>query len=476
MPETFQAVSSLLPGPQARRLAGAWKRLTAAPADDLGAARWRRVFISVGSSLCSRVVAMGCSLLIIPIALHYLGAERYGIWVTLTSSVNMLSFFDFGIGIGLQNRVAAMMGRGELDQSTRCLRSTLLVLAPVAAILFCILALLILKTSVAGLVFTSAPFRQIDLQSALLLIVGAFVLGLPLGLFSRMALGLQQGWIASVATSSGTVLSLIAVFVASTLGMGFTSFVALTVVPPIAAQGVSYILLSRRVPGGLRLFGPVSLHEGLRTLRQGSHYVLPLIAGVIVNQSPLVLLGTFASPLSAATYSILCRISLPLQQLQQMFLDQIWPAITEAVHRQDHGWLRQTLRRLTRLNLAFSVLAGLAVVLAVHYLFPILAKAASLQPSHVLIALYSAQVGIMCLQQGFAYISNSLGRLRLQNFFAFVFMIYVVTALPYAARRSGTDGLLIALLLLNGLFVLPLFYRDYRRYLEQQAQQMRAST
>jgi O-antigen/teichoic acid export membrane protein len=467
MPETIEPAARALKGFLAGDVVRQWRKLKAAPPSDHGAQRWRRIFISTGFSLCSRAVAMGCALLTIPIALRYLGASRYGIWITLTSSVSMLSFFDFGIGIGLQNRVAEMMGRGRLDHAAKCLRSTLLVIAGISLLLFAILTVLLFATDSFAALFPSAHFGVVDIRAALLIILGAFVLGLPLGLFSRMALGLQQGWIPSIAQASGTAFSLVAVSIAALLGVNFTTFVAMTVIPPIAGQTVSYLLLSRRVPACVALIGPISLAEGFRTLRDGSHYVLPQIAGSIVTQGPLVLLGTVSSPVSAAAYGVLTRISMPFQQLQQMFLEQVWPAITESLHRGDTPWLRKNLRRLLKMVAAFSVLVLVTLIVAVEVLFPMLTRSTELDLSLPLVILYACHICVMCIIGVLAYVANGLGRMRPQNYFAVVSIAAVFTIFPAATARFGIEGVLVAMLALNSLVAAPLFFRDYARVFQE---------
>lgn len=406
----------------------------------------------------------------IPIALSYLGAERYGVWVTLTSSVNILSFFDFGIGIGLQNRVSEMMGKDRLDELGRCMRSTLFVLALISVALFALFALVLFYSNLASVFFKGGHFASINLKGVLIIIAGAFMLGLPLGLFPRIAFGLQQGWIASVAATCGTVLGLLAVFIASLLRVDFMAFVAFTVVPPIAAQIVAYFLLARQKSVWLSLKGEIHLGEGLKTLRQGSHYVLPQITGAILMQGPMLFLGIFSSPLSAATYSILSRIGTPFQQLQQMFLAQIWPAITEAMHRGDTGWLRKTLRRVLRMNLLFGAGSAASVALAVFLVFPLLSKETTLKPSTVVVLLYSSLVGLMCVVGGLSSIANGLCRMRLQNYLALVSIPFAFTIFPLAARHFGLDGVLTAMIGLSGLITLPFLFWEYTLYFKHTEQ------
>ena len=442
-----------------------WGRLRAPSDTDRSAQRWRRIFLSMGGSLGSRVLAMICTLLTVPIGLRYLGVERYGMWMALTGFVNLLSFFDFGIGIGLQNRVAEMMSRGALDQAATSLRSTFLMLLLISCGLFGVFMALISLTDLPSAILPAAHFGSVDAKRALLIIIGAFVLGLPLGLFSRMAFGLQQGWIASVTMTSGTVMSLLAVLLASRLGLGFETFIAVTVVPPIAAQAVAYLLLSRHVPNGLGLLGPASASEGLSTLRSGARYILPQIGGVIASHSPLVLLGTLSSPVNAAIYAVLLRISAPFQQLPQIFFDQVWPAITEALYRGDTSWLTATLRRLLRMNVAYGLFTIAAIIGIVRLFFPALTGKADLVPSTWIVVLYAVHVAVMCNLQGFAYMTNGLTRMRMQNVLSLLSIVFAFTLYPFAAGRFGIEGLLTALILLNGVVAIPLLYCDCAEYL-----------
>jgi len=452
------------------RAAGLWKKLKSPPENDIGAQRWRKIFVSLGSTFSSRVLAQGCNLLMVPIALRYLGAERFGVWMTLTSSVSLLSFFDFGIGIGLQNRVAEMMGKERLDQLGFCMRSTLAVLVSISVFVFVAVTFFIFGTNIAFTIFQGTHFAAINLRDALVVIAAAFMLGLPLSLFPRIAFGLQQGWISSVAATCGTVLSLLAVLTASLLRVDFTSFVAFTVVPPIAAQAVGYFLLARRIPGGLPMLGPVSFGEGLETLKQGAHYVLPQVTGAVLMQGPMIFLGTQSSPFSAATYSILTRIGTPFQQLQQMFLAQIWPAITEAMHRGDTEWLKKTLRRISRANLLFGSFAATFVAFAVLWLFPLLTRDIALKPSWPVVVLYSVHVGIMCVVQGLSNIANGLCRMQLQNYLAALSVTFAATVLPFAAGGYGINGVLSAMLGLNCLLTIPFLYWEYVLYLRHTEQ------
>ena len=53
-------------------------------------------------SFVLKAVSILIGLLFVPLLLNYLDAERYGIWLTLTSIVGWFTFFDAGLGNGLE--------------------------------------------------------------------------------------------------------------------------------------------------------------------------------------------------------------------------------------------------------------------------------------------------------------------------------------------------------------------------------------
>lgn len=49
-------------------------------------------------------ISVLCALLVVPLTINYVSKYEYGIWLTISSLVSWLSFFDLGIGNGLRNK------------------------------------------------------------------------------------------------------------------------------------------------------------------------------------------------------------------------------------------------------------------------------------------------------------------------------------------------------------------------------------
>ena len=75
--------------------------------------------MAVIASVLAKVASMLCTLAQVPIALHYLGAESYGLWIVLMSIFGLLNFVDFGIGVGMQQKMAEAYARTTVSACAR---------------------------------------------------------------------------------------------------------------------------------------------------------------------------------------------------------------------------------------------------------------------------------------------------------------------------------------------------------------------
>ena len=54
-------------------------------------------------------------LALVPLTIHYLSNDQYGIWLTLSAILGWFSFFDIGIGNGLRNKLAEAIAAKDFE-------------------------------------------------------------------------------------------------------------------------------------------------------------------------------------------------------------------------------------------------------------------------------------------------------------------------------------------------------------------------
>ena len=72
----------------------------------LPASRYGRIAKAVSSGAAARLLSAAITLVSLPLAVRYLGAERYGVWATITTTVVWINLLDLGIANTLTNSIS----------------------------------------------------------------------------------------------------------------------------------------------------------------------------------------------------------------------------------------------------------------------------------------------------------------------------------------------------------------------------------
>ena len=79
--------------------------------------------ISVKKNIIGSFIIKGISILIslmlVPMTLGYVSSEMYGIWLTLSSIMLWLNFFDIGFTLGLKNKLATALAQKDYSKGKR---------------------------------------------------------------------------------------------------------------------------------------------------------------------------------------------------------------------------------------------------------------------------------------------------------------------------------------------------------------------
>ena len=93
-----------------------------------GSERSRLIKKNILGSFGLRIVSIFCSLMMVPVTIDYVNPERYGIWLTLSSIVVWLSYFDFGFAHGFRNRFAEAIAKDDHELAQKYVSTTYAVL------------------------------------------------------------------------------------------------------------------------------------------------------------------------------------------------------------------------------------------------------------------------------------------------------------------------------------------------------------
>ena len=411
--------------------------------------------LTVTASVAAKVISVACTLAQVPLALHALGAEAYGLWITLMSVLVMLNFVDFGLGVGMQKAMATAFGADDLPRVRRAFNSGIFALTGLGLVALAVGVPLALYFDWGSLLKIHDVALQRLAGPALGITVAAFALGLPYNAVPRLAMATQRGWMQAFWISIFSLSSLAFVAYAAAARWSFLPFLTLTALLP-AAQGLSFWHQLRRSLGWSRWDFSLLPRAEWRALAGDSLlFAVPQVGLAFVQAAPPLALSLAAGPLAATAFNLLQRLFSPVTQGQLMYLTPLWPAVTEAHVRGDATWIRRALRQ------SLLVAAGCVAVLGIltwqsdrllHWWVG--AAVAPIAPplAWLTCGWFVAQV----LWQPFMYLLVALGRLRVLAAWSIVGVGLCVAGIAIAlAIHAGATGVIAAATLGLALGGLP---------------------
>ena len=307
--------------------------------------RHRRALLSALASALGKVVAVVVTLITLPLTLHYLGPQRFGIWAVLTSFMTLLAFADLGLGNGLLSAIANAHGRKDRAAMQRQISSAVAVLAAIAALLLAVFTLVWPLIDWPGLFNVSEAAARREAGPALGAFVVCFALSLPFGAVERAQSGLQRGFLGTLWSSLGRIAGLAAILMVMWAGGGLAALVWAFMGSMLAASVLNSLIFFGRQerdiaprPGAVS-FGAARILGGV-----GLWFVaVQAVTAATIASDALIIARTLGAS-AVAAYAVPAQLFGLVTSVAIMLTGPLWPAYGEALAQGDEAWVRRTFR------------------------------------------------------------------------------------------------------------------------------------
>jgi O-antigen/teichoic acid export membrane protein len=339
------------------------QRFDTSTAEGRSLERYRRVGLTALAAVGAKGLNVVTLLVTVPLTLHYLGTDRFGLWMTISSLVAMFAFADLGMNAALKTLLAQADGRGDREEARRLISSAYLALSAVACVLLLGLWLaypLVNWATVYNLTDTQAIAEA---GPATVVVAACFLLNIPLGLINQIQAGFQEGFASAAWQGLGSLLALAGVVTAVWTDAGLAWLAVAVSGSPVLA-----CVLNSCYFFGLR-------QAGLRpTLRRASWARIRAVVGtgiLFLILSVTVSLTYYADNLVAAhtvgaegvtEYSVAARLFSLIPLVCGFVLNPFWAAYAEALARGEVAWVRKTLARSLIATVGLSGILATALV------------------------------------------------------------------------------------------------------------------
>ena len=156
-----------------------------------GSERSSKVKKNIFASFIIKGFSVLISLALVPLTIDYVSSELYGIWLTLSSIVLWVGFFDIGFNLGLKNKLAEAIANDDYEFGKSLVSTTYVLMFIIFVPLCCILLLVIPYIDYPALLNVDAKYET-DIIKAMYIIVVCFGANMIMGVLSAVVAAFQM--------------------------------------------------------------------------------------------------------------------------------------------------------------------------------------------------------------------------------------------------------------------------------------------
>jgi O-antigen/teichoic acid export membrane protein len=401
--------------------------------------RYVRAARSVACNSVSAALGFAVVLLSVSFTLPYLGQERFGIWMTISSLAVMLSVLDLGVANGLVNLVADAESSADRDALQTIVTRGIMLLAVIGVAAAGVLVGLVLLLDFQRLLKVESTIVAKETVLATLTFIGLFCLNIPLGGVRKVFVGLQRAWEPHTAAAIGYLCSLPLLYLCARVRAPMPYLVLSTYGVQVAS---AMILLVR-----LRREGIFRFHRGIWAGTGWLDYsVLTKTAGIFLIVQLGFICGSACDPLivsnilgakEVARLAVAQRLFQVVTVAMSMLSGPLWGLYADARSRGERTFIRNTLKLSMCVTTGTALLMSALILIASPWLLKIWTGNQLDVPFELRCAAAVLAV-VDAMASAFAIFLNGVKELRPQLLAVLVFCTVSIPLKVYLLTKFGT--------------------------------------
>lgn len=326
-----------------------------------GAERSAKIKKNIAAMFLIKGGSILISLLLVPMTLNYVDSETYGIWLTLSSMVTWVHFFDVGINNGLKNKLTQALANNDLPLAKTYVSTTYAILS----LLFIPIAIIVVIATPfinwASLLNLS-PESAEGITSVVCILISYFCLNFILSTVNIVLQADQRPADASFRQFTQQLVSLIIIYILTitTKGSLMNLCLGLCASPLLVIIFFTFTLYSKRYKDISPSLKFVNFKVAPSLMKLGIMFFICQIAMLIQTQMASFLIIRHYGAVEVTNYSIANRYFSIVLMVWGILMAPIWAAVTDAVTKRDYTWIKKLIIKFSRLSVVF---AGVSILM-----------------------------------------------------------------------------------------------------------------
>jgi O-antigen/teichoic acid export membrane protein len=353
--------------------------------------------------------------------------EQYGVWITISSVLVWLGYFDFGLGTGLKNRLGESIAKGDTESAKRLISTAYFVLAIImslVALVFFLLSGFIDAVRIVGNPHDSVISHQI-IVNTVNTVVFVFILRFVLQLINPIFDALQMLYSTKIIMVVSQILILITLMVIRNRVEGNILILGLTfsLAPVFALLVFSFVffLKNRQYAPSLKMVD-LKLTKSLYSL--GFRFFLVQLNMLVLFQSTNFIIINYIGSSEVVQYNIAFSLFSMMNVGFATIAAPYWSAYTIAWNQKDFAWIRSAQKKLMKIWVVMML-----VSLVVLFFSPQIYKlwiGSHVTIDFTLSTLLYVYMGVITFGLIYNTFINSTGKILLQTMVLTVLTIFFI--------------------------------------------------
>lgn len=432
-----------------------------------GSQRSSNIKKNIIGSLFLKGISILVQLLLVPLTLNYLSTELYGIWLTVSSIVLWLSFFDIGFSLGLKNKLAEAIAKNDFATGKELVSTTYIMLISIFIPLGVILEFVVPLVHWSSLLNVDTAYNDTLIDVIRILII-SFVFQMVFNTISIIVAAFQKVALSNSFPVIGNVISLIIIWLLTRYTDPSLRNMALTIsfVPVSVLLISSFILFNhqlRPVKPSLQYFNSAKIKE---IFSLGFKFFIIQVQVIVIQQATNLLISNVSNPDYVTYYNIAYRYIGTAMMIFTLILGPLWPAFTEAYVKKDYQWMKLIYRKLSKI---YILVLGMIVIMCI--LSPIIYPIWIGSTTHIPLAMTISLSVYFCLVSWDSIqitLINGIGTVKLQSYITLIGLILHIPLSLFLGRYIGAYGVVASMTFITSIYSI-LFTIQIRKILSHRA-------
>lgn len=412
-------------------------------------------FIIKGGSIAIGLIA-------VPLTINYINPSQYGIWLTLSSMISWISFFDIGFTHGLRNKFAEAKAKGDIKIARIYISTAYYYIGIIFFVLW--IFLLSVNQFISWHKLLNLPAAsEHEVSMLAMTIFTYFCSQFIFRLINTILIADQQSAKASLIEMLGQLLSLIIIFVLTKTTEGSLLYLGLAagLAPTLILLGANFWFFNTK----LKAFKPaltfVKKEYAKDIMKIGLKFFVLQIAVIVQFESSMFLIARYFNTTEVTAYNIAYKYFFTLQMVFLILLSPFWSGVTYAYNTGDYAWIKNAVKKYL-LILIPLIFGGILMLIFSEKIYELWVGKNVIHIDFTISLLCLIFFSTAIFANVFVYVLNGIGAIQIQFMSAiFTSIGFLVLSLILIKRfHYGVQSVLISAIISNafGYIIAPIQY------------------